>query len=476
VKGSAVRPGRDQRGAALIYVAVMMLIVSLGVVYIFNAFKISNEKTRLQNTVDAAAYSVAVVEAKNLNFLAYTNRAMVANQVAAAQFISFMSWTRWLATTSDNITTVSSFFPPLYAFTGPINEAVAAYSEIVEGAMEVAITATNAIIQALSASQQIMNVATYAVALDTMRTVVNRNDADVNFLPSEMLALTSFASEHVAFSSRFSPDFVRNNGPDNDSDEYDAHKQRSDEFRDVTLNSRDRFSSGESRSYTWLSANVPFSQYRLHKAGGTELTARDDDPDHDHSLYYTWTAMDTLSFHQRDRDWDGWGSWHETPIGWGAAQTGEEVTLGRHHGTGYWNRNEEASEALEDYYPDYENDVGEFDGLRDFYDLEDRGLIDDGPGLVLMLVKANADNAVRTSENVGVNAGRVNLEEDASMANNRMSALARAGTYFARPSGLWARDTGGREYGNLYNPYWQARLEEVTTAERTAALIMAEIF
>ena len=54
----------------------------------------SIEKIKLQNTADAAAYSAAVAEARDYNFSAYTNRAMVANQVAVAQFVGMTSWFR----------------------------------------------------------------------------------------------------------------------------------------------------------------------------------------------------------------------------------------------------------------------------------------------------------------------------------------------------------------------------------------------
>jgi hypothetical protein len=41
----------------------------------------------LQNAADGVAYSVAIPEARDLNFMAYTNRAMVANEVAIGQAV-----------------------------------------------------------------------------------------------------------------------------------------------------------------------------------------------------------------------------------------------------------------------------------------------------------------------------------------------------------------------------------------------------
>ncbi len=51
-------------------------------------------KMKLQNTADAAAYSAVLAEARDYNFAAYTNRAIVANQVAVAQVVGITSWAR----------------------------------------------------------------------------------------------------------------------------------------------------------------------------------------------------------------------------------------------------------------------------------------------------------------------------------------------------------------------------------------------
>jgi hypothetical protein len=74
-----------------IFVA-MLMILSLYAMYSMGQQSI--EKIKLQNTADAAAYSAAVAEARDYNFSAYTNRAMVANQVAVAQFVGLTSWMR----------------------------------------------------------------------------------------------------------------------------------------------------------------------------------------------------------------------------------------------------------------------------------------------------------------------------------------------------------------------------------------------
>ena len=73
-----------QGGAVVVYMAGMAAVMAMMVLFVYNTGHIANEKTRLQNTTDAAAHSVAMLQSRDLNFQAYTNRAMIANQVAVA--------------------------------------------------------------------------------------------------------------------------------------------------------------------------------------------------------------------------------------------------------------------------------------------------------------------------------------------------------------------------------------------------------
>lgn len=85
--------GRRQRGQALVFVTVTIVLMVIAMMTTFNMGQLTNHKTRLQNTADAAAYSAAVAQARDYNFSAYMNRAMIANDVAVAQLVALRSWT-----------------------------------------------------------------------------------------------------------------------------------------------------------------------------------------------------------------------------------------------------------------------------------------------------------------------------------------------------------------------------------------------
>lgn len=81
-----------QRGQAAVFVLLFIPVLLVAFYFIYKAGKITSDKMELQNAADAAAYSVSVVEARDLNFASYMNRAIVANEVAVGQLVGMASW------------------------------------------------------------------------------------------------------------------------------------------------------------------------------------------------------------------------------------------------------------------------------------------------------------------------------------------------------------------------------------------------
>ncbi len=79
------------------FVVITMVAVMLSGIFLFKAGKLTSEKMQLQNAADAVAYSVSTLEARDLNFSSYMNRAMVANEVAIGQLVGLVSWADHLA-------------------------------------------------------------------------------------------------------------------------------------------------------------------------------------------------------------------------------------------------------------------------------------------------------------------------------------------------------------------------------------------
>ncbi len=475
-----------QSGSVLIYCLGLLAVLALAISYSFNASRISMEKTHLQNTSDAAAYSIASVEARDLNFKAYTNRAMVANQVAIAQSISIVSWARFIDRFVNNISHITSFFPPLRAVFAGISSAVSSAVRGLDLAMKAAITLTNFLENALSSAQQIHHIGTVFMAKDIFDNVVKRNDPDVDrsITLRHLSFISKYIKNHNNFSQRYNPDGVTRTNKSRRRQVYDEHKNRMDEFRSVTLRSRDGFS--KNRTYNWMgTVYVPINfKVRIRKTGGSELTGSASDRNKTGN-HYTWSAVDTMSFHGSSWgcSWSGcgWSSWREfLPIAWGAAATRGGRRFDFFRGMGGRDRyassfriNRWASNLAAFEYNRL-GATGTFNGLRAFYDIKQDGLISEAPGVAVLLTKPHGSSALRTSKHTGFGSGSSSLDIEGAggLHKNRLSALSQAVPYFSRPNdvSVFRRSDRLREYGNLYNPFWQPRLSELENKNRMLRL------
>jgi hypothetical protein len=126
------KPKSAQRGQAMVY-GIFILTCSLAALFfLFNTGQMTQEKTKLVNTADAVAYAAGLLHARALNFDAYSNRALVANEMLVAQMVSISSWAKYVETHIDDIRVT----PPLFFCQEP---AQAYYYPIVGGFYTVSI-------------------------------------------------------------------------------------------------------------------------------------------------------------------------------------------------------------------------------------------------------------------------------------------------------------------------------------------------
>jgi ureidoglycolate hydrolase len=104
--GLLSRSRRHQQGQALIYGLFVLFGGLAALFFLFNTGQLSSEKTKLVNTADAVAYSAGVMHARALNFDAYSNRALIANEVLVAQMVSLSSWAQYAKTHAENLVEV----------------------------------------------------------------------------------------------------------------------------------------------------------------------------------------------------------------------------------------------------------------------------------------------------------------------------------------------------------------------------------
>lgn len=124
---------KKQHGQAALFVVLFSAIMLVAVFSLFKAGKITTNKMQLQNAADAAAFSMSTVEARDLNFASYMNRAIVANEVGIAQFVGLASWAYHFKSFADflNFYNTCCLGPAtLGATIGPINAVTTPWASV----------------------------------------------------------------------------------------------------------------------------------------------------------------------------------------------------------------------------------------------------------------------------------------------------------------------------------------------------------
>lgn len=83
-------------GQALVLGLLLLSASCIAAVGFIRLARLLDEKSRAINAADAAAYSTGVLHARLLNYDAYTNRALIANEIARAQWLRIGSWSEHL--------------------------------------------------------------------------------------------------------------------------------------------------------------------------------------------------------------------------------------------------------------------------------------------------------------------------------------------------------------------------------------------
>lgn len=132
-------PDTNQKGQAAVFVLLLLGVVCISWIFLYKAGSLTSEKIQLQNAADAAAYSVSTLEARAYNFSSYTNRAMVANEVAIGQMVGIISWV-------DHLASSGSYLAKYAALTGPAAPFIISAGEFIQAAG----TAINKVLQAIA--------------------------------------------------------------------------------------------------------------------------------------------------------------------------------------------------------------------------------------------------------------------------------------------------------------------------------------
>ena len=86
------RRADGERGQAMPMAAVGIFAMTLGVLATLNLGQAVHQKIKLQNTADSAAYTLAAMEARTFNYIAFLNRVQIAHYNTAMVVQSYLTW------------------------------------------------------------------------------------------------------------------------------------------------------------------------------------------------------------------------------------------------------------------------------------------------------------------------------------------------------------------------------------------------
>jgi hypothetical protein len=428
---------------------VVLMMGTITLFYLFSTGQISADKQRVTNAADASAYSAALWRARVLNYDAYANRAMIANEVAIAQTLTLVSETQYLKNFTrclaqepgDKGVTCTANISYISALLVPLTEALTAASTVLseyDGVLQPVVVAemearSNGMNRLLSLSEELLNGST-------------------NYL---VLQQTVVAQVSTANDARFSTKVLIDTfaGPDGFTKRYTG----GDRIRSAALARQGLDLYTQNRGFNEnfhlcvLGVAIGFD---LKKRGGTTL---------DSSLDW-YEAADGLS------EWDYFSASRgckstESPIGWGDRQASNGSS---DQDTGNVRQNPRALQYARDsaVRPDG------YIGVQPFRDLNYAGLSASdaqvkNPMHTLVVVTHYGGANLRTANTLNVGVGPLRMTED--LNKGELSSVAAAQVYFQRPV---SRTDNKTEYPSLFNPYWQARLAQPTAAQRVAALLL----
>jgi len=431
-----------QRGQAMIFGIFVLLGAAVATFYLFNTGQMTAEKTKLVNTADAVAYSAGVMHARALNFDAYTNRALVANEATIAQMVSISSWLEYSEEHVERVPPMMCYpgsYTPIPVWLGTLRYAPLCYIlssgaggavvEVADGIFNsegVGGGAATVFLAELAKTELKLMQATVAAGMVFARDSVMREVANVNYHDNGNVSVDTVPLKD---------NWISFDGGSFISKRTDNERTR---MKDVILDvvGRDRFVT--TRSWTddsqWPCLIAPIGEAR--RTGGTQLNGFD-----------SWEARDDASYRVRQMRWRGLSF---------RCRTTATYALGSGH------LKTSSTPGTAWYYS----------GVPNFYELSDAALgysiESGGPRLQFSIRLTRANGETRTSGNASGIKPTGRLERfDSAAASGVLAAVATSEVYFDH-----RQEDETEELGSLFNPYWQVHLISNPAAVTAAALAL----
>jgi len=447
-----------QRGQALPLGLALALVGMLGALVLYNTGRVASDKARLANAADAAAYSGLLWQARAMNFQAYTNRAMVANEVSIAQAVSLRSWASYGSRTAENLAHVLSAVPPLNVYAKGLDQIMAALDGFVGPVAEAMVGVIGVINSGISHAQRAMFVSSFAATPEIVVAVARESDPRFD---AETLYSVAGMADNLERWSRFTTEYDADDGDVMASRAKLVNDSRDDFTRERKWRLFERF---------WL-YSTPLTRHKIMREGSTRLVMVEGAG----GARWEWKAVDTVSLQNRIYRFIKSEKKQEVPIGWGAALANARGSSSI--STGVCSRPRAPAEAhcgpwtpnrtAEAFGRAGTERMAGYEGLDAFRSLDGRlPELESGDPVVRLRTEVALDTSAVRSGDTFVD-GEI-LRANVVAPGDRLSSVSAAELYYRRPDdrrGAALSDEGA----NGYNPYWTVRLAPVSLEQRLIA-------
>lgn len=424
---------RSVRGQVLALLLPLLVVLVAALWWILETGEGVAEKQRLRNTADAAALAGAVWQAKVLNFDAYMNRAIVANEAVIAQSVSLRGWSAYMNDLLPKATLLTGAVPYLGEAMLFLQRSWNLLDRALQPTLLIAEAGTSVVNHDLALAQRVVHAA-FPAALDSIvRDVVTRNDPRYRVTTGGDWMLMRTAFDWSNFTAFYGGSW--------------RWRQR-----DVVQRSMDGFS----HQRNWSIALLPGAVLgRVEKRAGTELIGFD-----------TWRAIETLAIHQRRYLIVG-RMRETTPVAWAGAENGLRTLARGVHG-GAYSTNPRTARLAEQQM------VGgvTYLGLPSMWDLSALQRVRFSPPVVAVRISLSDSDRRGARASFGFASVPTLSGQSVSLGNTTplpMTVEAAATTTFSRPV---PRADGARELPSLYNPYWRPRLTSLSSFDRLQLAVL----
>jgi hypothetical protein len=465
-----------QRGQALIFGLFVLIAGLAALFFFFNVGQLSREKTKLVNTADAVAYSAGVVQARALNFNAYSNRALIANEVLIAQMVSLSSWADYVDSWAANLPGVHP--ECVAAANGNWVAAAGLFKFGVDyflgcAALQLA-SQSNLVAPVTGAIRTSAAVAIPAIEVNKAALMAAQTSINLSLVAERALVMNAVASANYAgdgvvsvdlFSPTLADDWQGIGGSGPFVQQYSGSERT--RFREVAVAAANTDPFIQQRSWTSRSLlpdpgclTIAIWDYdEVRRRGGTELLGFDE-----------WRAVDTQSYHNRFRRKLRCRE-QEIPTGVGEQQA-FKPGFNQSPGAATFGESLNHNPAAHSQAVSGASGTGMgYTGLPTYHDLNQVWINgsqrDEDPKLLHGVRLTRSATNLRTTDGT---TGQIRTRSDSrisaydtAVAGGEMAAVSTSEVYFERPAAqanniFGAHTYRPRELGSLFNPYWQVRL------------------